>query len=205
MTVKCKTGTVARSVRFAENPSTTAKSYEVTLTVRGKTTTIDRWKVDQAGGVSITPTTTTTTTTSKDPPTAIAIVASESPAIVGEVVTYSMTVADVLTATQGAVYMTDNGVRLANCSGPVATTQGSLSYSCDVTYADVGSHLIVGVFLGDTVYGPSAGQLTEAVQTSIPRQQQRRPRRSRSRLPACRSARPMSTVIRSMEPSHFAM
>jgi hypothetical protein len=77
-----------------------------------------------------------------------------------------MTVANVLTATQGAVYMTDNGVTLANCSGPVATTQGSLSYFCDVTYTGVGSHLIVGVFLGDTVYGQSAGQLTEAVQTS---------------------------------------
>jgi hypothetical protein len=135
--------------------------------VRGKTTTVDHWKVNQAGETPpiTTPfTTTTTTTTTKDPPTAIAIVASESPAIVGDVITYSMTVANVLTATQGAVYMTDNGVTLPNCSGPVATNQGSLSYVCDVTYTDVGSHLIVGVFLGDTVYGQSAGQLTEAVQ-----------------------------------------
>jgi hypothetical protein len=100
-------------------------------------------------------------------------VASESPATVGDTITYSMTVADVLTATQGAVYMTDNGVTLANCSGPVATNQGSLSYSCDVTYTNVGSHLIVGVFLGDTVYGQSAGQLTEVVQRGVRREQRR--------------------------------
>src|ERR1035437_140014 len=62
-TVKCKNGTVARSARFTANTSTTAKSYEVTLIVRGKTTTIDRWKVNQAGETPPTTTTTTTTTT----------------------------------------------------------------------------------------------------------------------------------------------
>ena len=48
-TVKCKTGTVSRSARFTANTSTTAKSYAVTLTVRGKTTTVDHWTVKQAG------------------------------------------------------------------------------------------------------------------------------------------------------------
>jgi hypothetical protein len=48
-TVKCKTGTLSRSARFTVNTSTTAKSYAVTLTVRGKTTTVDHWKVTQAG------------------------------------------------------------------------------------------------------------------------------------------------------------
>lgn len=57
-TVKCNTGTVARSARFTANTSITAKSYAVTLTVRGKTTTVDHWKVTQAGE---TPTTTTLT------------------------------------------------------------------------------------------------------------------------------------------------
>jgi lysophospholipase L1-like esterase len=66
-TVKCKTGTVARSARFTANTWTTAKSYEVTLIVRGKTTTIDRWKVNQAGETP--PTKTTTTTTTTVPPT----------------------------------------------------------------------------------------------------------------------------------------
>jgi hypothetical protein len=56
--VKCNTGTVARSARFTANTSITAKSYAVTLTVRGKTTTVDHWKVTQAGE---TPTTTTLT------------------------------------------------------------------------------------------------------------------------------------------------
>ena len=50
-TVKCKTGTVARSARFTANTSTTAKSYAVTLTVRGKTTTVNHWKVTQAGAI----------------------------------------------------------------------------------------------------------------------------------------------------------
>ena len=60
-TVKCKIGTVSRSARFTANTSTTAKSYEVTLTVRGKTTTVDHWKITQAGK------TTTTTTTVPTP------------------------------------------------------------------------------------------------------------------------------------------
>src|ERR1019366_3250754 len=63
-TVKCKTGTVARSARFTANTSTTAKSYTLILTVRGKTTTVDHWKVTQAGETP--PTTTTTTTTVPD-------------------------------------------------------------------------------------------------------------------------------------------
>jgi hypothetical protein len=72
-TVKCETGTVARSARFAANTSTTAKSYEVTLTVRSKNTTVDHWKVTQAGETP--PTTTkappTTTTTTKPQSTVI--------------------------------------------------------------------------------------------------------------------------------------
>jgi len=60
-TVKCKTGTVARSARFTANTSTTSKSYAITLIVRGKTTTVDHWKVIQAGK------TTTTTTTVPTP------------------------------------------------------------------------------------------------------------------------------------------
>jgi uncharacterized protein YjbI with pentapeptide repeats len=62
-TVKCNTGTIARSARFKANTSTTTTLYEVTLLVRGKTTKIDHWKVIQAGK-TITTTTTTTTTTS---------------------------------------------------------------------------------------------------------------------------------------------
>ena len=50
-TVRCETGTVARSARFKANTSTTAKSYTITLTVRGSTPppAIIHWKVDQAG------------------------------------------------------------------------------------------------------------------------------------------------------------
>jgi hypothetical protein len=48
-TVQCKSGAVARSADFKVNTSTTAKSYVVTLTVRGQSTMVDRWKVIQAG------------------------------------------------------------------------------------------------------------------------------------------------------------
>ena len=61
-TVKCKDGKVARSARFKANTSTEAKFYAITLTVRGKSTTVDHWKVDEAGKKI--PTTTTTSTTS---------------------------------------------------------------------------------------------------------------------------------------------
>jgi hypothetical protein len=112
----------------------------------------------------------TTTTKGGDPPTAISITPSESPAIVGDLITYSMTVADVLTSTQAAVYMTDNGVKLTGCTGPTPTSQGSLAYSCTETYtsSDTGSHLIAGIFLGDVTYGQSAGQLTEPVDLTAP-------------------------------------
>jgi len=56
-TARCKTGTVARLARFTANTSTATKSYAVTLIVRGKTTTVDHWKVNQARE---TPPTTTT-------------------------------------------------------------------------------------------------------------------------------------------------
>lgn len=112
----------------------------------------------------------TTTTTLADPPTVIAITPSESPAIVGDVITYSMTIVDVLTPTLGAVYMTDDGITLTGCVGPTATNQGTLTYSCSETYAstDVGSHQIAGIFLGDAIYAQSAGQLVEPVLLTAP-------------------------------------
>jgi hypothetical protein len=58
-TVKCKTGSVARSARFTANASTQMKRYTITLTAKGATTGITRWTVEEAGVVP--PTTTTTT------------------------------------------------------------------------------------------------------------------------------------------------
>jgi len=68
-TVMCKTGTIARSARFKANTSTTAKSYTITLTVRGKTPTVDHWRVRQAGKTTTTTTVPPTTTTTTVPPT----------------------------------------------------------------------------------------------------------------------------------------
>ena len=62
-TVKCKSGRVERSFRFAANPSTKAKLYTLSLTVRGAATTVDHLKVVIAGQTAPTTTTTTTTTT----------------------------------------------------------------------------------------------------------------------------------------------
>jgi hypothetical protein len=59
--VRCSTGTIARSARFKSNTSTGTKSFAITLITHGKTTTVKRWKVIQAGRSA--PTTTTTTTT----------------------------------------------------------------------------------------------------------------------------------------------
>jgi hypothetical protein len=48
-TVACTRGAVARSASFQANSSTSVRSYVVTLSVRGQSTTIDRWTVTQAG------------------------------------------------------------------------------------------------------------------------------------------------------------
>ena len=56
-TVKCKSGTIARSARFVANTSIKAKSYEVVLIVRSKTTTTKHWSVVQMGKVETTTTT----------------------------------------------------------------------------------------------------------------------------------------------------
>jgi len=70
-TEHCKTGTISRSAKFKANTSTRAKSYAITLTVHGKTTTIDHWKVIQARKTKTTTTTTvpSTTTTTVPPST----------------------------------------------------------------------------------------------------------------------------------------
>ena len=71
-TVKCKTGKVTRSAKFKANTSTQVKSYSITLTVLGKSRTVDRWKVIEAGKPApVTTTTSTTTTTTTLPPPCI--------------------------------------------------------------------------------------------------------------------------------------
>ncbi len=77
-TVKCKSGTVARSVRFTANTSSTAKSYSITLVVHGKSTTVTRWKVNQAGESPPTTTSTSTSTTTTTVPPAPGVTISVS-------------------------------------------------------------------------------------------------------------------------------
>jgi hypothetical protein len=66
VTVKCKTGVIARTANFSANPSNIDRRYTITLIALGKKTTVDRWKIVEAGKslpVKPIPTTTTTTTT----------------------------------------------------------------------------------------------------------------------------------------------
>lgn len=164
------TSDAATHATYALGKATTCRAnYHKTTkvhTVRGKRTryVACAYKAPIVTTTAIAPT--TTTTKPGDPPTNVSIAASETPAIVGDDTTYTMTVADVLTATQAGVYMTDNGATIANCAGPTPTSEGSLVYTCDETYGDgdVGDHLIAGIFLGDDTYGQSAGQIDEPVQ-----------------------------------------
>ena len=61
-TVKCKNGVVADTAKFKANTSTAAKSYEITLEVKGKSVVVHQWKVTQAGETPPTTSTSTTTT-----------------------------------------------------------------------------------------------------------------------------------------------
>jgi hypothetical protein len=51
-TVECRTGIVARSAVFMPNTSSTTKTYTISLTVHGVSTTVERWLVKQAGEVT---------------------------------------------------------------------------------------------------------------------------------------------------------
>lgn len=71
-TAKCRNGKVSRSAKIRANASARAKDYTLTLTVKGKTTSVDHLKVVEAGRLvvsSTTSTTTSTTTTSTVPTT----------------------------------------------------------------------------------------------------------------------------------------
>ena len=60
-TVKCVTGKVARTAKVKANSLLIARDYMLTLTVKGKTTTVDHLKVEEAGKVAVTSVTSTTT------------------------------------------------------------------------------------------------------------------------------------------------
>jgi hypothetical protein len=68
-TVKCGSGRVKRSFRFGANPLTKAKNYTLSLTVRGRATTVYRLKVVEAGEPTPTTTTVPPTTTTVLPTT----------------------------------------------------------------------------------------------------------------------------------------
>src|ERR1019366_6894400 len=122
-TVKCKTGTVARSARFTANTSTTAKSYAITLTVRGSSTTVHHWKVIQAGKTPPTTTTTVPPTTTTMPPLEIT---SFSQSLAVPLTTLSLDVTG-LVGTANVLVTFSNATGLNANDVPISDTNGVLS------------------------------------------------------------------------------
>jgi len=130
-TVKCTTGTAARSATFKANTSTTAKSYAITLIVRGKTTTVDHWRVIQAGK-------TTTTTTTVPTPAPINLSGT------GQTATSAFTVESGL-----AVFQARCSACQANFIVEIDNANGSL--------VDIPIN-VIGSYSGSIAEGLSAGQ-----------------------------------------------
>jgi hypothetical protein len=68
VTIKCKTGEIARLAKFPANLSHIDKRYTITLIASGEKRTVDRWKIVEAGkSLPSKPIPTTTTTTTVGP------------------------------------------------------------------------------------------------------------------------------------------
>ena len=122
-TVQCKTGTVARSAMFKANTSTRAKSYTITLTVRGSSTTVHHWNVDQAGK---TPPTTTTTVPPTTTTTAPLEITSFSQSLAVPLTTLSLDVTGLI-GTANVLVTFSNATGLNANDVPISDTNGVLS------------------------------------------------------------------------------
>lgn len=146
----------------------------------------DRWTQTKAAPVIIIPPTTTTATappattptpTKTDPPTSVVVTSNDNPALVGDTVTYTVTVASVaIPSTTGQIELSDNGQSVSGCFPIVVTTynsDGTFSGQCSVTYSSIGdatteNDTIVGIFTGDQTYAQSAGSMTETINAVAP-------------------------------------
>jgi hypothetical protein len=141
-TVRCKTGTVARSAKFQANTSTNTKSYAITLTAQGKTKSINHWVVIQVGQTATTTTTTTvpptTTTTTGGTPAPIDLSGT------GQTATSAFTLEDGL-----AVFH-------ASCSACQANFTMEIDHA-DGTPLDIPIN-VIGSYSGSVAEGMSAGQ-----------------------------------------------
>jgi hypothetical protein len=124
-TVQCKTGTVTRSARFKANTSTTAKSYTITLTVRGTSSGAQtvHWKVIQAGKKPPTTTTTVPPTTTTTPPL---VITSFSQSLAVPLTTLSLDVTG-LVGTANILVTFSNTTGLNANDMPISDTNGVLS------------------------------------------------------------------------------
>jgi hypothetical protein len=92
-------------------------------------------------------------------PTQLALTSSLNPSTYGEAVTFTATVAPYPGPT-GTVGFTADGSTLSGCS---AVTLSGGQAQCATSTLAIGSHLIVGVYSGDTSYQGSSGSLTQVV------------------------------------------
>jgi hypothetical protein len=153
-TVKCGTGKVARSAKVKANSLTKTRDYMLTLTVKGKTTTVDHLKVDEAGKTvavtsvpgTTTPTTTipTTTTTTTQPAASqvYTVLGWTATGSNGLVVTY--TASFILTSVpSGTLTISAAGVGQVCTANVVAS---ATSVQCSTTYSAPGAYQVSATF-----------------------------------------------------------
>lgn len=108
-----------------------------------------------------------------DPPTSVVVTSSQNPVAPSSPVTYTATVYHILTSTTGVIEIFDGTTQLTSCTLPsspaVPSTDGTISASCTETYSATGSHQVMAIFTGDSVYAQSASlNLIETVAQPIP-------------------------------------
>jgi surface antigen len=153
--VQCTTGNVARMAKFKANTVTRTKSYAITLTVRGRTTTVDHWNVIQSGKTAATTTTvppTTTTTVPPPPPptTTTSTTASGSSMYAGQ----TLVSGESLSTAQYQLIMQSDGNLVEYMEGTALWSSG--------TDGDVGDYLILQDDGNLVIYSSSGSALWNA-------------------------------------------
>lgn len=175
----------AKTCKVNYHKKTLTKTEKIIVKVKGKSK-VETKSVRYVGCVYTAPKTTTKTTipakvpggsggipaAKSDPPTSVTVIPSENPALVGDMVTYTITVASVaIPQTTGKIEVSDNGQQVDGCfpiQNPTYNADGTFSGTCSMTYSQAETDTIVGVFTGDSVFAQSAGSMTETVLTVLP-------------------------------------
>lgn len=97
--------------------------------------------------------------------TTTALEVSRHPAIVGEAVTYSVTVTGTVSApSDGQVELaSDQDGAICSLNTPDSTSANTSTFTCQHSWAAAGSHQLTATFSGSATHGDSNGQLTQLV------------------------------------------